>query len=252
MTEGGAFASSRSNGEFMMNDLWNKLAGQAGVSLTEAQHASMERYIELLLEANQTMNLTRIPDVEAARVQHVADSLTLLPLIPAAAMDIADVGSGGGVPGIPLAIVLPTRRFVLIESTKKKAVFLERAVTELGLTNVRVLAERVEDVARGELRETFDIAIGRAVGRLVWLVEWCLPLLKKGGDLLAMKGAKAAEEIEESADALKWLHGSPPETHAVELPGTEHHVIVRVRKLGKSDPRFPRPATFAKGRPLGK
>ena len=234
-------------------ELWDTLAADGGVVLSEGQSAQLERYIELLLEANKTMNLTRIDDVESARVQHVADSLTLLPLIPASAMDIADIGSGGGVPGIPLAIALPHKRFALVEATKKKAAFLERTIAELGLKNARVRAERVEDAGRfggGVLRESMDIVIARAVGRMVWLVEWCLPLLKKGGELLAMKGQKAQEEIEEAATALKLLHGAPPDLHAANTPGAEHHVIVKVRKLGRTDDRYPRSATAAKNKPL--
>lgn len=236
-----------------MNTLWNDIAAAANVPLRESQHVQLDRFIELLLEANKAMNLTRIDDPQAARVQHVADSLTLLAHIPAGARDIADIGSGGGVPGLVLAIALPDKRFVLVESTKKKAVFLERTIAELGLANARVRAERVEDAGRfggGPLRESMDIVIARAVGRLVWLVEWCMPLLKKGGDMLAMKGQKVQEEIAEAATVLKLLHGSPPELHAVTLPGTEHHVVVKVRKLGRTGDRFPRSATVAKNRPL--
>src|SRR5687768_5516501 len=100
--------------------LWDELAGKAGGALTDQQHEKLGRYIELLLEANQVMNLTRIADRAAAEVQHVGDALTLLPHLPTGEITLADVGSGGGVPGIPLAIARPDTEVVLLESTKKK------------------------------------------------------------------------------------------------------------------------------------
>src|SRR5215217_1951563 len=111
-----------------MNALWNDLTARAGVTLSDEQHALLSRYLDLLLAANATMNLTRITDRAAAEVQHVGDSLTLLPFLPKDAHRLADVGTGGGVPGIPLAIVRPDARVLLIESTKKKAAFLRSAV----------------------------------------------------------------------------------------------------------------------------
>src|SRR5688500_7835179 len=121
-----------------MTPLWNDLAARAGLTLTDDQHAQLSRYLDLLLEANTRMNLTRITDRAAAEVQHVGDALTLLPHLPPGAIRIADVGAGGGVPGIPLAIVRPDATVLLIESTKKKAAFLKQAIDALGLTNASV------------------------------------------------------------------------------------------------------------------
>src|SRR3954452_19111708 len=104
-----------------MNPLWNDLAARDGLSLTAEQHARLARYLDLLLAANATMNLTRITDRAAAEVQHVGGSLTVLPFRPNDPHALADVGTGGGVPGIPLAIARPDARVVLIEATKKKA-----------------------------------------------------------------------------------------------------------------------------------
>ncbi len=178
-----------------MIELWTELAGKAALTLDEAQDAKLSRYLELLVEANEKMNLTRIVDVDSARVQHIGDALTVLPYLPKGEHKLADVGSGGGVPGIPLAIARPDASITLIESTKKKAAFLKRAASELGLPNVKVLDLRAEDVGNGPLRETFDIAIARAVASLDWLAEWCLPLVKKKGTMLAMKGQKIVEEL---------------------------------------------------------
>jgi 16S rRNA (guanine527-N7)-methyltransferase len=236
-----------------MIPLWTDLASRAGLTLSEQQHASLSRYLDLLLEANARMNLTRITDRAAAEVQHVGDALTLLPLLPPGPHRLADVGTGGGVPGIPLAVARPDARVVLIESTKKKAAFLSEAAAALGLANVTVIDTRAEDAGRSPaLRETFDVATARAVATLDWLAEWCLPLVKpKTGKLLAMKGARVAEELPAAAKAIKLLNGAEPVVHPVDLPGSEHRVIVEIVKRGKTDARFPRDATVAKGKPLG-
>lgn len=236
-------------------DLWKRLAAKGGKELSEAQSRALERYLELLADANTRMNLTRIVDKEQARVAHVGDALTLLPFVPPSlpaqgALKIVDIGSGGGVPGIPLAVVLTECSFTLVEATQKKAAFLQSCAKELGLANVTVLAKRAEEVAVGAMRESCDVVIARAVGELAFLVEWGIPLLKKGGKLLAMKGAKAPEEIVAADRAIKMLNASPAVVHPVELPGAEHHVIVEITKMGRTEARYPRGATVAKGKPL--
>jgi len=235
-----------------MNALWDELAGRAGLGLTETQHSLLCRYLDLLLDANRRMNLTRITDRSVAEVQHVGDALTLLPLLPVGPHRLADVGTGGGVPGVPLAIARPDAQVVLVESTKKKAAFVASAVEALGLGSVTVSDLRAEDVGQSpQFRETFDVATARAVATLDWLAEWCLPLVKpKTGKLLAMKGARAAEEIPAAAKAIELLNGGEPIVHAVSLPGTEHRVIVEIPKRGRTAPRFPRSATSAKGKAL--
>ena len=235
----------------MQNNLWNSLAARANVNLDPPQHEMLSRYLDLLLQANATMNLTRITDRAEAEVHHVGDALTLLPFLPPGGILVADVGSGGGVPGIPLAIARPDAQVVLIESTKKKAAFLERAIGELALTNARVVGERAEDVGQSGRRQTFDVAIARAVATLDWLAEWLLPLVKLRGKALAMKGKRAADELPAADRAIRLLGGGKPISHPIDLPGTDSHVIIEIPKVRKTDGRYPRPATFAKGKPLG-
>jgi 16S rRNA (guanine527-N7)-methyltransferase len=230
--------------------LWNELAQRAGDSLDDQQQQRLAQYLDLLLNANKRMNLTRITDRAAAEVQHVADALTLLPFLPAGTLRLADVGSGGGVPGIPLAIARPDVSVLLIESTRKKAQYLLDAIKQLQLSNVRVIDRRAEDLAHTDQRESFDIVTARAVGALVWLAEWCLPLTKKGGKTLAMKGAKIAEELPEAAKAIRTLAGGEPIVHPVQLPGMEHHVIVEIPKQGTTDHKYPRNPTTTGGKPI--
>jgi 16S rRNA (guanine527-N7)-methyltransferase len=220
------------------------------LTLSERQHGLLARYLDLLLAANQRMNLTRIIDRATAEVQHVGDALTLLPFLPKDEFRLVDVGSGGGVPGIPLAIARPDALVMLVESTKKKAAFLKDAAAQLGLENVSVSEWRAEQVGRSNSRETFDVATARAVATLDWLAEWCLPLVKRGGKLLAMKGERATEELPAARKAIKFLGGGEPVVHPIQLPGTDHRVVVEVLKIRRTDDRFPRDATVAKGKPI--
>jgi 16S rRNA (guanine527-N7)-methyltransferase len=233
-----------------VNDLWTQLASRASITLSDDQDRSLSRFIDLLLDANKRMNLTRITDRALAEIQHVGDALTLLPLLPAGPIQIADIGSGGGVPGIPLAIVRPDAHLTLVESTQKKAKYISDAVKQLKLTNVTICSCRAEELARTNQRESFDIVSARAVGSLVWLAEWCLPLCKKSGKVLAMKGAKIQEELPAAIKAIRLLGGADPIVHPVQLPGTEHHVIVEIPKTGSTDPKYPRNPTATRGKPI--
>ena len=234
----------------MVPDLWSQLAARADCSLDGTQQAKLSAYLDLLFAANQRMNLTRLTDRPAAELGHIADALTVLPFLPAGPHRLADVGAGGGVPGIPLAIARPDVSVVLIESTQKKAAFLAEAAGELGLSNVQVVAQRAEEVAAGPLLESFDVVVARAVGKLIWLAEWCVPLVKVGGSVLAMKGPRAADELPAAARALRLLGADQPVIHPVDLPGDLHHVIVQIPKTRPTDPRYPRHPTAAKGKPL--
>jgi 16S rRNA (guanine527-N7)-methyltransferase len=231
--------------------VWNQIAARAGVNLSQSQHELFDRYLDLLLAANRQMNLTRITDRPSAELGHIGDSLTLLAWLPKEPIRLADVGSGGGVPGIPLAIARPDARVVLIESTRKKAAFLKWAAAELGLANVLVIDRRVEEAGLAkDLRESFDVVVFRAVGTLNWLAEWCLPLLKVGGKMLAMKGPKAAEELPLAEHAIRLVGGGSPDVRPVELPGATNHVIVEVVKKRHTPASYPRHPSVAKGKPL--
>lgn len=233
-----------------MNPLWTEIAARTGLELSDVRHAALARYLDLLIEANQTMNLTRITDRGQAELFHIADALTLLPFLPKTPHLLADLGSGGGVPGIPLAIARPDVRVLLIESTKKKAAFLRRTAEALALSNVEVSDDRVEDVGHSDRRATFDVVTARAVALLPWLVEWGMPLLKKGGTLLAMKGERGPAEVELSAAVCRRVNADLPSIEPTPLPGTENHLIVRVVKHGVTPAMFPRLPSVAKGKHL--
>lgn len=175
-----------------------------GIHVNDEALAKLGDYLARLLAMNERMNLTAIDDPDMAWERHAFDALTLVPLISSvpAGVRIADIGSGGGLPGIPLAIVRPDLRVTLIESTQKKATFLSSVATTLGLVNVDVRADRAEKLAMGQLRGTCDIVTARAVARLSELVPLTAPFAKRGGRLLLIKGQKASDELAEAARVL--------------------------------------------------
>jgi 16S rRNA (guanine527-N7)-methyltransferase len=227
--------------------LWKQLAESGGVALDESRIAQLQEYLRLLAEANAKMNLTRIAD---PAIGHVADALTLLPVLPPKAVSVADVGTGAGVPGIILAIVRPGLAVTLIEATKKKAAVCQATVVALGLTNIKVISERAEELAYSPARESFDCVVARAVATMDWLVEWCLPLTKVGGVMLAMKGPRGVEELAASKPIAKKLGGGDAEVLPVQVEALGARVIIRIPKRVVTPWGYPRRATAAKGKSL--
>ncbi|MFO0555812.1 MAG: 16S rRNA (guanine(527)-N(7))-methyltransferase RsmG [Polyangiaceae bacterium] len=171
--------------------------------------APLAEYLGRLLATNERMNLTAVTEPKEAWVRHVADALSLLPHLGGldASSRVADVGSGGGVPGIPLAIARPELQFTLIEATQKKATFLREAVADLGLTNVDVLPERAESLAKLPLhRGRYNVVIARAVAKIAELVDWTAPLVAPGGRELFIKGERAPDELAAAKKTLARHH----------------------------------------------
>ena len=225
-----------------------------GVAATEAQRAALAGYLGRLLEANRAMNLTAVREPESAWRAHVIDSLTLAPGLgdlPAGAR-LADVGSGGGAPGIPLAIVRPDIAVTLFEATGKKACFLDSCARALGLGNVRVVAERSETAGRDPAhREAFDVVACRALGRMPVLLELTLPLARVGGAVWAMKGPEVERELEAAADAIDALGGGEVEVFDAYPEGFDiHTTIVVVAKAGRTPRGYPRRPGEPKRAPL--
>lgn len=206
-------------------------------------------FIDLLLETNRMFNLTAVKDPSQAWTRHILDSLSLIPcLSEEGVLHVVDVGSGGGLPGIPLAITMPETTFTLIESTKKKAVFLSEVVEQLGLDNVTVIAERAENLAthEGGFRDIADAVIARAVGPLNVLLELTIPFAKVDGVVFAIKGERAPEEIERARKALHLLHATV-ESSTRTTTGT----VVMIRKMESTPRKYPRLAGEPKRMPLG-
>lgn len=173
----------------------------------------------------------------------VEDSLVLLDHLDGV-RSLIDVGSGGGMPGIPLKIALPQLQVTLLESDGRKAAFLVEAAAQLGL-DVAVAAERAETAGRGPLRESFDAAVCRALGPMPVVAELCLPFVRVGGSLLAMRTAE-----EEAGAAYALLGGSDPEVVPAPSEARTRGVVVRVPKLAPTPARYPRRPGLPARRPL--
>jgi 16S rRNA (guanine527-N7)-methyltransferase len=215
----------------------------------------VEAFVGLLLDANRVMNLTRVtlPD-EVARM-HLLDALAALPLIDDMAPDEAiDLGSGGGVPALPLALARPEMRWTLVDSVGKKAAVLRDFTAVLGMRNVTVLAERAETLGRDDAhRERYDLVTARACAPLPVLAELALPLLAIGGSLVAWKGPlrEGDEELRDGRTALEELGAARPrfvETGLASLGGRGFVVAAKVRS---TPPRFPRHPGEPARHPLG-
>lgn len=216
-------------------------------SIDQPTEALLQRFLERLLETNRSFNLTAITDPAEAWTKHVLDSLTLLPDLCqlAAGSRVVDVGSGGGLPALPLAIALPGLQFTLLEATAKKARFLENTARELELKNVSVICDRAESYGSGPERERFDATTSRAVSRLPVLLELTLPLIKVGGLSLSIKGEQAAVEVEEAKNALQVLRAAVEDTRR-----TPTGVVIRIRKTGPTPAKYPRRSGEPKRAPL--
>ncbi|MGD9692014.1 MAG: 16S rRNA (guanine(527)-N(7))-methyltransferase RsmG [Phycisphaerales bacterium] len=216
-------------------------ARSLGVEFEGEELARLGRFLGMLLETNTRFNLTAIRSADEAWERHILDALGLVQFLADVeeGSRVADVGSGGGVPGLPLAIVFPGLRFTLIEATGKKARFLEAAAEALGLTNVRVTQERAEVLGhdREGHRGQYDAVLARAVGHLAVVAELCAPLAKVGGLLLMTKGQKAEEELGEAKQALHMLHLSA--AGVVETPTGRIVALEKRRETPRTYPRRP-------------
>jgi len=211
-----------------------------------------ERFVALLLEANRRLNLTRVVEPEAVARLHLLDSLAALPIIDAiGARRALDLGSGGGVPGLVLALARPEVAWTLADSVRKKADVLRSFVAALGLTNVEVLAERAEIVGhKPSRRESYDLVTARACATLPVLVEYALPLTAVGGTLLAWKGRMTEAELESGRDAARILGGDAPAVRATGFSELGDHRFVVIPKSRPTPAAYPRRPGEPARRPL--
>ena len=228
-------------------------AGEAGIPLTAEQIGQFSVYNEMLLDWNTRMNLTALTAPEDVAVKHIIDSLTAY---DAALFDgartLIDVGTGAGLPGIPLAVYVPHLTVTLLDSLNKRVRFLTEVTAAMGLPNVRCIHARAEEAARtAEHRAAYDIAVSRAVARLPVLLEYTLPFVRVGGTLLALKGRAYAEEQKEARRAAEVLGGGRITARPVHLPGLDDvRAILTVTKERQTPAAYPRGGGAPTRRPL--
>ncbi len=222
-----------------------------GVSVSDEMLEQFEKLAFLLTEQNKTMNLTAITDPDGIAVKHFADSVSAL-----AAFDfpqgakVLDVGTGAGFPSIPLLIARPDLDMTMIDSTAKKLKYVASTVESLGL-NAQVLHTRAEEAGQNkEYREKFDIVCSRAVAALNVLCEYCLPFVKVGGVFLAMKAAKAQEEMADAKNAIKTLGGKIIDEKSFSLSDGGERTIIVIKKISQVPPKFPRVSAQIAKKPL--
>lgn len=209
------------------------------------------RYNNLLLEWNDKINLTALTAPDDVALKHFADSLMLLRYVELEeGASVIDVGTGAGFPGLVLKIARPDLRLTLLDSLNKRLVFLDEVCHELSLDGVEMIHSRAEDGARGELRDSFDIAVSRAVAPLNILCEYDMPYVKVGGRFIAMKGKGAAEELSAAAIAVDTLCGKVAACHDFLLGDAGERSIIEIEKVAPTPPGYPRKSKAIKNKPL--
>ena len=225
-----------------MKEIFDKI----GLNLDENALKKFELYYNALITFNQKFNITAITEKTEVYNKHFADSLLGTKFIEGG--NLIDVGSGGGFPGIPLKILNPNLKVTLLDATEKKCSFLREVVKILNLKDVTVICGRAEELGKLSLREKFDYATARAVGRLNGLLEYTLPLVKLNGSFICYKGI-AEEEVKEAENAIKKLGGIIEKREKFELDYGVREIIV-IKKQSHCPAVYPRAYAKIKKSPL--
>lgn len=226
-----------------------------GFKLSSKQKEQFATYYNKLIEFNKKVNLTRITDKNEVYLKHFFDSIT--PLLEFSDLfkgekSLCDVGAGAGFPSLPIKILCPDLSITIVDSLGKRLKFLDELVSDLSLDKVTLVHSRAEDAGQNKnLREKFDLVTGRAVVRMSVLSEYCLPLAKVDGYLVALKGPKAQDELAEAKNAIEVLGGSVKEVKELTLPDTDdERTLIVVKKVKATPKKYPRQAGTPNRKPL--
>lgn len=226
---------------------------EIGIDYNDKMIEQFQGYMEMILEWNEKVNLTAIKEKDEFIKKHYIDSVICHSFDEMKrAETLIDVGTGGGFPGVPLAIIFPEKKFVLMDSLMKRLKIIDELTEKLGINNVQTLHGRAEDLGKNKAhREQYDICVSRAVANLATLSEYCLPFIKVGGSFLAYKAVKAEEEIKAAKGAIHLLGGKISREEKVELPDfdLEHNIIV-IDKVQNTSAKYPRKAGTPSKEPL--
>lgn len=230
-----------------------QLANDINIKLDEKQVTGFYKYMNLLLEWNEKINLTAITEVDDIIIKHFIDSITALKYIENGSK-IIDVGTGAGFPGIPLAIINPNLKITLMDSLNKRIIFLNEVIKKLEIKNIETIHGRAEEFGKnGKYREKYDIAISRAVANMSTLSEYLIPFVKENGKCIYMKGPEIEEELESAKYAINELGGKIQSIEKMKLPKTDiKRNIIIVKKVQKTNIKYPRKSGTPAKEPLKK
>ena len=237
-----------------MKELLIDGAKQLDIILSETQVEQFMRYKELLQEWNEKMNLTAITEDREVITKHFLDCMTInKSLNMSEQKTVIDIGTGAGFPGLVIKIAFPHLKVTLVDALKKRLTFLETVISELGLVDIECIHSRAEDLGKNKkYREGFDICASRAVANLAVLSEYTLPFVKIDGYLIALKGQKLDEELEQGQKAIEILGGKLEEVVHTGVPFTDlNHKIAKIKKVKPTATKYPRKAGEPTKSPLG-
>ena len=237
-----------------MRDLLIDGAKQLGIDLSDRQVEQFMRYKELLQEWNEKMNLTAITEDREVMTKHFLDCMTINKALDMKNQKtVIDIGTGAGFPGLVIKIAFPHLEVTLVDALKKRLNFLDAVIEELGLTNIKCIHSRAEDLGKNKVyREGFDICASRAVANLAVLSEYTLPFVKVDGYLIALKGQRLDEELEQGEKAIGILGGKLEEVVHTGVPFTDlDHKIAKIKKVKPTAMKYPRKAGEPTKSPLG-
>lgn len=213
-----------------------------GIELSDKQQQQFQTYYQMLVEWNEKMNLTSITEEHEVYLKHFYDSIAASFYTDLTKeLTICDIGAGAGFPSIPLKIIFPNLKVTIVDSLNKRIHFLNQLADALDLENVSFVHDRAETYGKGDYRESYDIVSARAVARLSVLSELCIPLVKKGGQFIALKSSKGEEELEEARFGIGVLGGKVLDTISYELPENagERQMII-IDKRSQTPKKYPR------------
>lgn len=233
-------------------NFYKKMAEESekiGIKLPDEQLNEFYEYMQLLLEWNEKMNLTAITDPEEVIKKHFVDSITIKKYIKEENR-LIDVGTGAGFPGIPLKIVDKSIKLTLLDSLNKRINFLNKIIEKLNLKEVNTIHSRAEEYAKNKARESYDVAVSRAVADLPILLEYLMPYVKLNGICICMKGPKAQEELERSKKAINILGGKLEKVEKITIDEEMERNLIIIRKIKDTPNKYPRKAGIPTKNPI--